>query len=162
MARILRLRSSAHSRVFRELVRILRADPALATNVETWFDWGGNAARDTRPLAVALCPAVSLVPGALADQLEGPRGLAGVLAVSVGVAVAGTNADHLFDLYQAIRDAVYPGDPEREAAIRRRLEAAGAIEDPEFTQGNFGVGITDDGPMLVGTGQIRIQVRSLA
>jgi hypothetical protein len=161
MGRELRLPPSPHSLVFRALAKALQNDQVLRREVKAWFDWSGDLKRDGQSLSPSLCPAVSLVPGMGPDQWEGPQGMTSDLVVSIGVAVAGTNADDLFDLYHALRRALYPEDLDERQAIRAALVAAGAEDDPEFTQQGFGLGQTDSGPMLVGVGQIRVQMRTL-
>lgn len=153
---------SPHRLVYRKLVEVLREDPVLSRVVNHWFAWEGETAHDQLDLAVGLCPAISLAPSMGSDRWYGPEAYLGPLHVHVGIAVAGTDADDLLDLYHAVKRAVYPADEAAGIAIHQALVEAGAeaMYLVEFTQGRFGVQADDDGgPMLVGTGQIKIDVK---
>lgn len=159
---MLNLPSSPHRLVYRTVENTLRSDHVLRLVVRTWSTWNGSAIDRTIP-TVALCPYLQLAPMSGPDEFYGPSGMRGTLLIHVGLATAGTNADHLLDLYQAIRRALYPADPASRVAIRHALVTAGAFHDdePMFTQGRFGVALDEDGAFLIGQGQLTLKLRTI-
>lgn len=158
----LNLPPSPHRLVYRVVEQILRNDPTLRTTVRTWSTWNGSALDRVSP-GLASCPFIQLAPMSGPDEFYGPSGMASTLLVHVGIATPGTNADDLFDLYQAVRRALYPTDNAARVAIRRELVTAGALHDDEpwFTQGRFGLALDDDGAFLVGQGQLTLKLRTI-
>lgn len=156
------LTPSPHRLVYRAVEQVLRNDATLRATVRTWSTWSGSHLDRVSP-GLNSCPFVQLAPMAGPDEFYGPSGMVSTLSVHVGVATAGTNADDLFDLYQAIRRALYPADASARSAIRKALVAAGALHDdePAFTQGRFGLTLDDDGAFLVGQGQLTIKLRTI-
>jgi hypothetical protein len=155
------LPTSPHTAAFREIVAILKSDARLAQATKTWFLWDGEQT-DRLPFGLSLCPTIAIVPGRMTDQFYGPSGFLGQLTLDITVTVGGTRCDDLFDLYHAIQRAIYPADDAARVAIRSALLALGAdTGEIEFTQPRLGVAVDDSGPYLVGTGQARLDLRTI-
>jgi hypothetical protein len=155
------LPESPHSAVLKEAVAILRGDAALRRCVATWRTWDGSAA-DRLDVSISHCPAIRLTPGQSPDAFYGPTGMQGAILILAEVAVPGTNACDLYDLWHAVRAAFYPADDTACQAIRDRLIAAGAFTgEAVFPLPRMDVVADADNAFLVGSGQIRIDLRTL-
>jgi hypothetical protein len=159
--------TAPHTAVFRKVVALIQADPQLKKVVKKWCVWEGSPDDRLEP-APNICPMISLVPSEGPDEFYGPSGFLGPLLIHVGMAVQGTKADDLLDLYHQIRRSLYPRrntelGEERRIHVRSSLTAEGAdTGEPEFTQAAFGLVEDDlDGPMLIGAGQIKIDLRTI-
>lgn len=157
----LNLPTSPHTAMFRKCAQILRTNGPLGQCVKTWFVWDGTAA-DRLPFGLSLCPSIAIVPGRTGDQFYGPSGFLGQLTLDLTLTVGGTCCDDLFDLYHACQRAFYPTDDAARVAIRLALLDLGAdTGEIEFTQPRLGVTVDDSGPFLVGSGQARLDLRTI-
>lgn len=157
----LALPKSPHRLLYRELVRVWRADKDLADAVKTWFVWDGSVA-DRVPFGLSLCPSVAALPGRGSDRYYGPSGFDGTLTVDLTIVVAGTNVDDLLDLYHALQRALWPSDPATRAAIREGLRALGAVTgEAEFIQPKLAPSFDDAGPYVLGLGQARLLLETI-
>lgn len=151
-----------HAKVFREIVRELRADPALTERVKTWRVMDGSAS-DIQPVSIYQCPALILTPAEGPDSHWGPSGFQGSIVIRVGLVTPGTNVDDLLNLFHQCRRAIFPASDTARSTYRQTLLLMGAkTGEPIFTAGPNGYGGDDtNGPMLVATGEIRIDMRML-
>lgn len=124
---------------FRAVDAVLRADPVLVRvlNKQGWFSWRGDPLDDAGP-ALSTCPWLRITPqsGPSDWETEGQHRMP--LVVGIELAVGGTNADQLANLWHAVRGALFPADPARRADVRSALQAAG-ITRGRITQPAFAI-----------------------
>jgi hypothetical protein len=158
----LNLPASPHRKLYRALVAMLQANPILKAKVRSWVTYDGTP-RDRLATTLTMCPAIRLVPFEGPDRARGPTGAVGDLVVMCDLAVAGTDADDLMDLYHVVRRTFHPEDQAAKVAVRTTLLDAGAeIGEVEFSQARLGVGVDDKGQaaFLVGSGQFRVALNT--
>ena len=98
------------SKAYDLAVRTLKADPVLQASVITWQLWEGLDEReDTRPIVWDDLPAVRITPTLGQSEWQDNVSHRVPLILTVEMYVAGTRAVHLFDLWGAIIDALFPG-----------------------------------------------------
>lgn len=119
------LPDSPHKLVFRELVRILRADPTLSAVLRAVLAWEGRPT-DSQGLTLAQAPGIRLTPLLGPDAWQYPEAFTGDLFVRVEVLVAGYDVGDLMDLWWAVKRAIYPADFAAKMANINALKDAGA------------------------------------
>lgn len=118
------LPSSRRSRLFREIVRMLRADADLDAAVRTWQAWDGDQDADDDPPASA-CPCVRLTPQGGPAETRDNISQQGTLRWDVEVWTAGLDAEDPLDLWAAIENVIFPADVDEQRSIRDRLRSLG-------------------------------------
>ena len=143
---------------FRKVVEIIQSDPTLRRLNVTFIVWDGSANDLTNPVA-GILPLIELQPSpdgtgwSEADQHRSDVG------VDITLAVKGTNADNLLNLWSAVRSALFP-DPasSRRATIEAAVASVG-IYQGELTRQPFQVVPLDSSTrMLVGEGHLRLRL----
>lgn len=156
----LQLLSAPRTKVFREIVSILRADPVISRTIrkDCLRAWEGAQA-DAKNFSVEHAPAMRLTPGTGGDDFATPDSMKGALLINYEILIRGTNADDLFNLWWAMCLALYPADPIARSQLALRLQNAGARSGLVlFTQPAFDP--DPDGVFIAGIGQMKIDVES--
>lgn len=151
------LPDSPHKLVFREIVRILRADPTLSGALRGLIAWEGRPS-DARPLSLSQAPIIRLTPLGGPDAWLYPEAFKNTLFIKAEVLVAGFDVGDMLDLWWAVKRALYPADFAAKNDIVNRLRAAGATTGTAV----FAVQAADTEPeqmMQAAVGQINIDVR---
>jgi hypothetical protein len=158
--RHLKLSESPHSRVYRELVAILKADGALKGAIKTWKVGDGEPRDAQAEPSVGNAPFLELSPVSQAMDWRDERSHRSPLAVQVTLTVPGTCYLDGFDLWHAVVKAVFPDDNAAREAIRLRLRQAGAIVGgtTSFTRPAFAEGQGPGGPFLSAVGTLAIEI----
>lgn len=132
---------------FRAAERILRTDPTLSRVVRSWNAWDGSPGDVLEP-TFSTCPYLRLapMPTGSAWQTEGQHRMP--VLVGIQVAVAGSNADQLVNLWAAVRRALWPSDPARMATVRQIADAAKVVR-PVMTLCGYGVRAEERGHRLM-------------
>lgn len=114
---------------FRAFDDVLRSDPDLKRVVKTWSSQRGEH-EDLLMPCPALCPFVQLAvkPAGAEWAAEGQH--KEPIYIAISVAVAGTSVDPLLDLWAAIRRAVFPQDPARDALVSTKLRTEAKVSKP--------------------------------
>jgi hypothetical protein len=130
---------------FRCVESILRDDPVLKRVISKngWYSWLGDA-QDDSDATLSSCPWIRLTPQAGDSDWESENQHRSPLLVGIELAVAGTNADQLMNLWHAVRRALFPLDVAALQAIRDRADAA-KITKSRISRPAFGIRKDDAG-----------------
>ena len=129
------LDTAPETTAFRAIDAVVRADPTLKRLVgRNLYSWLGDALDDAEP-TLDRCPWLRLTPrpGTCDWENEGQHRMD--LVVGFELAVAGTNADQVANLWHAVRLALFPQVATRRAAVRGHVEAnitKGQITEPAY------------------------------
>jgi hypothetical protein len=127
---------------FRAFERVLKDDPILGPAVKTWVTWTGSNDDLLEP-TFSSCPYLRLSPYPTSSDWvsEGQHKMP--LTVNIQAAVAGTRADNLLNLWNAVRLALFPQSSVAAAeAVRTVLQAAG-VSKPTLRISAYAVGIDE-------------------
>ena len=123
----LNLPSGVRQQAFMAFCRSLMNDPLLRREVRTWRIWDGSHKNELP--TVDTMPAVQLRMLGAEIQRWGSDGVTVTNvckpSVAVDIWVAGTDAGDLYNLYDALDNALFPVDPDQLAAVRMRLSNVG-------------------------------------
>lgn len=141
--------------VFRAVEKVLRTDPAFSAACQTFLAWTGTAL-DAADIELGFCPFCRISPAPVASDMATEIQHRMPIAITVELAVAGTDFDNLGNFWGLIRNALWPvGDDARRALVQSNLMAAG-VTRPVIRQAAFGsAGDRADGFLLVGLGTIQ-------
>lgn len=152
--------ASPRTRVFRELVAILREDPLLSRVIrkDALRTWDGSPL-DAKDFTIEHAPALRLTPVTSGDDFATPDSMKGGLLINCEILLRGTRVDDLADFWWAVCKAVYPDDLLTRNAIALRLQNAGARSGLVlFSQPAMDP--DPDGVFVMGMAQIKIDIES--
>jgi hypothetical protein len=150
---VLKLPDAPETIAFRAVETLLQSDPLLKVTMKSFRSWSG-APEDILDPTIQTCPYVRISPKAGASTKETELQHRVILQVGIQVAVAGSNRDQLFNLWNAVRAALYPLTSARETT-RNNLGTNAAISKAIITQNGFGLNVTEQGlRMLIAQGQL--------
>lgn len=156
--------AGCRSNAFRELVRVLGADPGLRVVVKTWKTWEGSPA-DEQPPASGNMPWVRLTPVGLPALRKGQYApnLPGVITLSplrvlVETAVAGPRIDDAMNLWERFEAALWPADHAARTALVARFAAVG-VRDVRLLQPALPTGVDNvSAALIVSDGAIQLDL----
>lgn len=135
---VLKLPDTAETLAFRAVETLLKTDPLLSVTIKSWRSWQG-APEDILDPTVQTCPYLRLSPRNGASSKETELQHRVILTCGIQVAVAGSNRDQLFNLWGAVRSALYPSGS---AAHLRRENLAQVVGISKAVMTLNGYGIT--------------------
>lgn len=152
------LPASPHRLVFREFVRILRADVTVGRACKVIKAWEGKGT-DADPLTIAQAPCIRLTPiGHAPDQWQYPEAFSQTLPINIEVLVPGYDVGDMLDIWYAVKRAVYPKDHGKKLLNIEALRKAGA----KTGMGLFSVQAAGDHPpesnLQAAIGQFKIDI----
>jgi hypothetical protein len=140
---------------FNAVDHILKGDPVLKRVVKHYNAWTGDAS-DLMAPTPALCPFLQIAPRPSGSGWEAEGLHRMPISVGFTVAVNGSDARQLMNLWGFIRRALWPADPARMAAVRTLVATAG-ITKPTMMMAGFGVQVQKDGArLLIGQGSLNL------
>lgn len=113
-----KLPESPESRAYRAVVQVLRTDPTLrgyGLKIRAW-EGGQNDAKEIESLGEL--PMLLVEPGRSTSGWLSPRQHESTMPLELRIAVPSEKACDLFDLWHAVRTALFPSDPARLLAVR--------------------------------------------
>lgn len=153
----LALPNSSEKLAFRCVDQILRSDPVLSTTVKGWRSWKGEP-EDILDPTFATCPYLRISPRSGVSKWASEQQHQVNLVIAIQVAVAGSDADQLFNFWQAVRNAIYPNSQARLVTIMEMVQSA-LISKSIMTSGGYGLNVTEQGlRMLIATGTLEIVI----
>jgi len=143
---------------FRAVVNVIRSDPTLRRLNVTFIVWDGSPNDLTDPVA-SLLPFIELQPSpngtgwAEADQHRSDVG------VDITIAIKGTNADDLLNLWGVLRSALFP-DPalSQRATVEAAMTSVGVFQGELVRQPFQVVSVDANTRMLVGEGTLKLRM----
>ena len=143
---------------FRAVVNVIRSDPTLRRLNVTFIVWDGSPNDLTDPVA-SLLPFIELQPSpngtgwAEADQHRSDVG------VDITIAIKGTNADDLLNLWGVLRSALFP-DPalSQRATVEAAMNSVGVFQGELVRQPFQVVSVDANTRMLVGEGTLKLRM----
>lgn len=148
-----RLPTSKRTSAFRLFVRTLKNSPVLDAYIKTWRVWEGESGEES-PWASEELPRVRI-----SWSLDKPVRIdtctrRSDLLISMEVAVPGTDADTLSDLWTAIDSTLCPTDPARQATAAAAWHNVGVDAMPEPEMGGWEP--ATNGKVLTAKGTVRL------
>lgn len=117
--------SSRPTRMFREIVRSLQANPDLRRVIKTWHVWDGQGADDSP--ATGNVPMLAIQPSLSASGTRDNISQGGLLIVGVTLWTLDLCADDPMDIWDRVQNVVFASDNAVDRDYRARLRDLGGM-----------------------------------
>lgn len=147
---------SAETVAFRCIDTILRGSPDIVRVFRTVVSWRGDDIDGEDPTA-SMCPYLMIVPGGRQSGWVSEGQHEEPMQVGILIAVEGSDADQLMNLWGLIRSTLFPQDLTKMAAVQTATTTAG-ITCGTLTAPAFSVNAkeADDATLLAAMGTLEL------
>jgi hypothetical protein len=151
----LALPNAAEQLAFRCVDQILRSDPVLSGLKVSFRSWTG-APEDILDPTFATCPYLRISPKSGQSKWATEQQHQVDLVIGIQVAVAGSDADQLFNFWGAVRTALFPRTAARLVTVQGMALTA-QISKSIMTANGYGFSVTEQGlRMLIAAGTVQL------
>lgn len=140
--------------LYRAIIALLQNDPNLSRVVKTWVAWTGDR-DEAQPPNLNRLPYLAIEPVADPSEVQTLGITEAPLTLAIHLVVDGTNVDDVFNLWDAIRACLFPGD----SSMQQNILQPNAAYALRLTRSGFAVGRVEDKQVLTATGLITLRMQ---